>query len=72
MTTQTTTAGTTPCSTFTSGGTANGAVCKFPFVYKTVTYYSCITINNNGKLWCATSSNYDIDELWGNCQGILD
>lgn len=71
-TTQTTTiAGTTPCATFTSGGNANGAVCKFPFIYQGSAYYSCTTINNNGQLWCATTLSYDDDKLWGNCQGMF-
>ncbi len=64
-----TSAGTTPCATFTSGGNANGAMCTFPFTYKSVTYYSCTTIDNNGVLWCATTPNYARDKLWGNCQG---
>ena len=72
VTTQTTTVGTTPCLTSTSGGTANGAVCKFPFIYQTATYYTCTTIDNNGQLWCATTPSYDDDELWGNCQGTVN
>ena len=65
----TTSAGSTPCATFTSGGNGNGAMCIFPFTYQSVAYYQCITNGNNGQLWCATTPNYDIDGLWGNCQG---
>ncbi len=67
-TTMTSTGGTTPCATFTSGGNANGAMCTFPFTYKSVAYYQCITLDND-KLWCATTNNYDRDQDWGNCQG---
>ena len=69
-TTITVSAGSTPCATFTSGGNANEAMCVFPFTYQSVQYYQCITTNNNGQLWCATTANYDIDNLWGNCQGM--
>ena len=67
----TTSGGSTPCATFTSGGNGNGAMCVFPFTYQSVAYYQCITTGNNGQLWCATTPNYDIDGLWGNCQGRL-
>ena len=64
----TTSGGTTPCATFTTGGNANGAMCTFPFTYKSVTYYQCISIDND-QLWCATTANYDRDQDWGNCHG---
>ena len=69
-TTMTSTGGTTPCATFTSGGNANGAMCTFPFTYKSVAYYECTTIDR-GQLWCATTSNYDIGGVYGYCQGKL-
>ena len=59
---------TTPCLTYTTGGNGGGAFCKFPFIYKGRTYYEC-TIADNPKLWCSTTDNYDIDELWGRCAG---
>ena len=61
---------TTPCLTYTTGGNGGGAFCKFPFIYKGRTYYEC-TIADNPKLWCATTDNYDIDELWGRCAGNI-
>ena len=69
-TTVTTLAGTTPCATFTSGGNANGAMCVFPFRYQGVTFYECTLIGGQ-SLWCATTSDYDADQLWGYCAGRL-
>ena len=64
------TAGSTPCSTFTNGGTANGAMCVFPFTYQGQAYYECVLLNSQA-LWCATSANYDTDVLWGYCTGMF-
>jgi len=64
------TAGSTPCSTFTNGGTANGAMCVFPFTYQGQAYYECILLNAQA-LWCATTPNYDTDVLWGYCSGMF-
>lgn len=69
-TSPTTTAGSTPCPTFTRDGTANGAMCVFPFIYQNVAYYECVLLNDNA-LWCATSTNYDADRLWGYCTGTF-
>ena len=65
----TTVAPSTPCETFTTGGNSNGANCIFPFVYRNVSQYECITTENNGTLWCGTTGNYDTNRLWGNCAG---
>lgn len=51
----------------TVGGTANGARCYFPYIYQGKKWYQCLTANNDGVLWCATTPNYDLDQLWGNC-----
>jgi len=64
------TAGSTPCSTFTNGGTANGAMCVFPFTYQGQAYYECI-LQNAQALWCSTSQSYDADLLWGYCSGTF-
>ena len=61
---------TTTCLTYTTGGNGDGAFCKFPFVYKGQTYYDC-TLADNKKPWCSTTDNYDRDQLWGRCAGIL-
>ena len=42
-------------------------MCKFPYQYNGRQYFVCITIENNGVRWCATTSNYDTDKKWGNC-----
>ena len=50
------------------GGTGDGACCKFPFVYKGKQYRHCTTDGfKDSVLWCATTSNYDEDKLWGLC-----
>ena len=51
--------------------TAAAATCVFPFVYLKKTYSTCITNDNRGTLWCATTSNYDQDKKWGNCARTL-
>ncbi|XP_068700145.1 uncharacterized protein [Montipora foliosa] len=50
----------------TEGGTSKGACCVFPFIYHGIQYFEC-TEDENSKPWCATTSNYDIDGMWGHC-----
>lgn len=52
----------------TVNGNARGASCVFPFVYKTVVYQECTSIDYD-KPWCATTDNYDRDGLWRDCTG---
>lgn len=56
-----------PCEKMSWGGVGDGACCKFPFVYKGKQYHSCTTVGHHGYLWCATTSNYDKDGVWGRC-----
>ncbi|XP_065663194.1 uncharacterized protein LOC136085746 [Hydra vulgaris] len=46
---------------------SNGQCCTFPFVYNSITYDSCTTVNNNGVLWC--SMDFVYAGKWGNCTG---
>ena len=62
---------TTNCTTLTVDGTAGGANCFFPFLYKGLTYTNCITLDNKNVPWCATTYNYPVDKAWGNCAGWL-
>ncbi|XP_065653523.1 lysyl oxidase homolog 2A-like isoform X1 [Hydra vulgaris] len=56
------------CERMSHGGTGDGACCKFPFVYKNKQYNHCTTDGfKENVLWCATTSNYDKDKLWGLC-----
>lgn len=41
----------------------------FPFKYEGRLYYQCTTVDHGLKEWCATTSDYDVDGLWGNCAG---
>lgn len=54
--------------TDTIPGTGNdgGSPCVFPFIYRNEVYTAC-TMANHNALWCATTSNYDLDARWGNC-----
>ena len=55
--------------TSTTGGNAKGANCTCPYQYSGKQYSTCITTGNNGLLWCGTtSSSYDADKRWGNCE----
>ena len=45
--------------------------CKFPFIYKGVTYTECTTKDEeNGKFWCSTETdnqNNHIEGKWTHC-----
>jgi len=47
----------------TSGGTAKGAPCAFPFTYKGKSYNKCTT-DGHHRMWCRSAGN----KLWGHCQ----
>ena len=51
----------------TGGNSVEGARCIFPFEYKGVRYSKCTDVENDGVLWCGTSSS--APDLWGNCNG---
>jgi len=54
--------------TYTLGGNAFGAPCVFPFKRNGKWYAECIPLSDDaGSLWCATSSDFDKDQLFGNC-----
>ncbi|XP_073258443.1 uncharacterized protein [Porites lutea] len=48
------------------GGNSNGSCCHFPFLYKGVKQSTCIN-KDRQVLWCATTDNYDMDNMWGYC-----
>ena len=48
--------------------TTSGESCVFPFYYNEKSFQSCTAVDNENKLWCATSNNYDRDNKWGDCE----
>ena len=48
--------------------TTRNNCCVFPFIYHGTQYFEC-TDKDIKKPWCATTSNYDIDGMWGHCIG---
>ena len=42
--------------------------CVFPFIYRRRRYTSCTSVKSK-RPWCATTSNYDKDKMWGYCPG---
>jgi len=51
----------------TVGGTAAGAPCNFPYVYKGITYNECTTKNGKGRPWCCVTPNFATSRLWSWC-----
>jgi len=54
----------------TISGPKKRAPCLFPFIYKRKAYTQCTTVENHGKLWCATKVDTQGEFVlheWGNC-----
>ncbi|XP_007436108.2 matrix metalloproteinase-9 [Python bivittatus] len=50
------------------GGNAQGEPCSFPFRFQGQMYSGCTSEGRaDGKLWCATTGDYDADKKWGFC-----
>uniref|UniRef100_A0A8C5T7L3 MRC1 protein n=1 Tax=Malurus cyaneus samueli TaxID=2593467 RepID=A0A8C5T7L3_9PASS len=53
---------------YTLGGNAFGAPCVFPFKHQGKWHAECIPRRDDpGIFWCATSTDFDKDHLFGNC-----
>ncbi|KAG5278044.1 hypothetical protein AALO_G00094570, partial [Alosa alosa] len=49
-------------------GTVSGEPCVFPFLFKDKEYRDCTTAGRtDGKFWCATTYNYNLDINWRYC-----
>ena len=58
-----------------AGGAVVGEPCVFPFVYKSVEYTSCIDVDRDNGLWCATGveagTNVYKSPEWGYCPELF-
>ncbi|XP_028266235.1 matrix metalloproteinase-9 [Parambassis ranga] len=53
-------------------GNADGAMCRFPFIFEGKSYTTCTTNGRSDNLpWCATTSDYDRDKKYGFCPSEL-
>ncbi|XP_023657976.2 protein sel-1 homolog 1 isoform X2 [Paramormyrops kingsleyae] len=53
----------------TLGGTGDGDPCQFPFLFLGREYSDCTADGrSDGRLWCATTYDYDHDRKWGFCE----
>uniref|UniRef100_H2YKL9 C-type lectin domain-containing protein n=1 Tax=Ciona savignyi TaxID=51511 RepID=H2YKL9_CIOSA len=53
---------------YTIAGNAGGDPCLFPFTFMGVSYSTCTTAGrSDNQKWCATTSNYAKDFIWGIC-----
>ncbi|KAM4664263.1 protein sel-1 homolog 1 [Discoglossus pictus] len=51
------------------GGTAAGEPCHFPFLFLEKEYTDCTSDGRkDGRLWCATTYDYQSDRKWGFCE----
>ncbi|KAI4887672.1 hypothetical protein NFI96_014869 [Prochilodus magdalenae] len=51
--------------------TVGGVVCVFPFVFLGKSYSVCTSEGRaDGRKWCATTANYDIDRKWDFCSNV--
>ncbi|XP_060111209.1 fibronectin-like [Heteronotia binoei] len=56
------------CSVQEYGGNSDGKPCIFPFVYKNRIFYTCTDEDReNGRFWCSTTSNFDLESQWSYC-----
>lgn len=52
---------------YTIGGNNFGAPCVFPFKFNGKWFADCIRQTDASSLWCATTSDFDKDQRFGNC-----
>nr|XP_017508908.1 matrix metalloproteinase-9 [Manis javanica] len=58
---------------YTLDGNADGKPCVFPFTFEGRSYSACTTEGrSDGYRWCATTSSYDQDRLYGFCPTRVD
>uniref|UniRef100_A0A673V060 Matrix metalloproteinase-9 n=1 Tax=Suricata suricatta TaxID=37032 RepID=A0A673V060_SURSU len=58
---------------YTEDGNGEGKPCVFPFIFDGRSYSSCTTEGrSDGYRWCATTANYDKDQLYGFCPTRVD
>lgn len=59
------------CSFSECEKTEDNQCCHFPYLHKDKEFNVCAKTADGDKFWCSLTYNYDKDQQWGYCKGIM-